>query len=90
MDPDLILLKAEDFTRTEVVCLEAWLSAAQAGEAEKAHQILRTGLLAEHYRSLLSEDPGQITVAQSAQLKELLDEFNRALRLIGGLVHPYP
>lgn len=87
---DLILRKAEDFTKTEVVTLEAWLSAALAGDFEKAHVILRTGLLAEHYRSLLSEDPGQITEAQAAKLDELLREFDRALQLVGGPVHPYP
>ncbi len=76
---DLILDKAEEFTRTEVVCLTAWLVAAEGGDLESARLILRTGLLAEHYRSLLSEDPAQITVGQSITLKGLLDEFNRAL-----------
>ena len=90
MAEDLLLLKAEEFTRTEVVCLEQWLRAAEAGQGGNARAILRTGLLAEHYRSLLHEDPGQITEAQSSKLKELLDEFNRALQLIGTPPAPYP
>ena len=90
MAEDLILRKAEEFNRTEVIALEGWLVAAQAGEPAKARAILRTGLLAEHYRSLLSEDPAEIPVEQSDQLIELLREFDRALQQIGGPPAPYP
>ncbi len=87
---DLILRKAEQFTDTEVVCLEAWLRAAEDGNAEKARAVLRTGLLAEHYKSLLSEDPAQITEAQAGRLQHLLEEFDRALRIVGAPGQPYP
>lgn len=90
MAEDLLLLKAEEFTRTEVIAMEQWLAAALAGQPDKARAILRTGSLAEHYRSVLHEDPGQITEAQSAKLRELLDEFNRALLLIDQPPAPYP
>jgi len=80
---DLLLKKAEAFTDIETVCLEAWLTADQSGQPKKAHEILRTGLLAEHYKSLLDADPAKVTSDQSAQLTTLLDEFTRALRTIG-------
>lgn len=88
---DLVLGKAEEFTRIEVVCLEAWLAAAQRGELQKAHNVLRTGLLAEHYRSLLHEDPQQWTSGQGTTYLDLLEQFDRALREIGDDrgTHPY-
>ncbi len=88
-EPDLVLVKAEAFTDIEVVCLESWEAAVNAGHPDKAHEILRTGLLAEHYRSLLSEEPELITDAQSAQLRFLLEQFNRALREVDPS-HGYP
>lgn len=90
MFEDLLLIKAEAFTQTEVVCLEAWLRAAQEGSADKARAILRTGLLAEHYLSLLKEVPGERTAEQSERLDHLQREFGRALELIGGAPAPYP
>ena len=87
---DQILEKAEEFTTTEVLCLERWLTDALRGDSDVARKILRTGLLAEHYRSLLSEDPTQITEAQSQTLRELQLEFERALQLIGAPPAPYP
>lgn len=71
--PDLLYEKAVTFTETEVVVLEAWEDAISANQPELAHKVLRAGLLAEHYRSLLSEDPGQITDHQSAVLTGLLN-----------------
>lgn len=82
---DLILTKATEFTNTEVVTLGAWLAAAEAGEFGLARDLLFAGLLAEHYRSLLSEDPAQITEAQSTQLRELLAELDRLLHKLGSL-----
>ena len=90
MDEDLLLLKAEAMNRIEVTAWGASLTAWLAGDIDKARTIFRTGGLAEHYRAQLHEDPGQITEAQSAKLTELLDEFNRALELVGEPPAPYP
>ncbi len=76
---DLLLHKANEFTATEVVTIEAWEDAANAGNYGLAHDILHAGLLAEHYRSLLSEDPAQITDAQSAQQADLLAKLDELL-----------
>lgn len=87
---DLLLIKAEAMTAAEVVCMEAWLRAAQEGAADKARAVLRTGLLVEHYLSNLPAVPGERTVEQSERLDHLQREFGRALELIGGPVVPYP
>ncbi len=79
--------KAVAFTETEVVVLEAWKDAADGGEYELAHKVLRAGLLAEHYKSLLAENPGQITDHESAVLAELLNQLRELLDRVGRFTH---
>lgn len=91
MDPrDHLLVKAEAINALEVTWWGAALRAIQDGLGDKAHAIVQTGGMAEHYRALLHEDPSQITPEQSAQMLHLLEEFDRALRLVGTPGAPYP
>ncbi len=76
---DLLLKKAAEFTTIEDAALNAWLNAELAGFDDLAREILHAGLLAEHYRSLLSEDDGKITSEQSAVLRRLQAEFAATL-----------
>ncbi len=82
--------KAVAFTETEVLVLEVWLDAEKAGEDELAHKVLRAGLLAEHYKSLLAENPGQITDHESAVLTGLFERLRELVAQVSRLTHkPY-
>lgn len=62
---------ADSFTAREITTLEQWLIAANAGDAVNADAILRTGLRAEHFESLLADDPAQRDPVDVEQLAEL-------------------
>ncbi|SRR5713101_1442159 len=81
----LLYEKAVAFTQTEVVTFEAWEDAFANNQPELAHRILVAGLLAEHYKSLLSEDPAQVTNAQSERLTFLLDSLRDELAKLSGI-----
>ena len=71
---DPLLQKAREFTNDEVPTLEAWLEARLAGDKVSANRILQTGILSEHYRSLLTmmgEESVPITVQQLSTLDAL-------------------
>lgn len=80
---DLLYEKAVAFTEVEVVTLEAWDDAI-GFDTHLAHRILQAGLLAEHYKSLLSEDPALVTPEQSGRLSALLNALRDLLRELGG------
>lgn len=70
---DLLYEKALGFTNTENTILTVWLGLAIKGDVALAGDVLRAGLLAEHYASLLHEDPAQVSPAQSDRLTALLN-----------------
>ncbi len=76
---DLLLDKGDEFTRTEVATMDPWLKAKHARLDDIADRILRTGLRAEPYRSLLSEDPAKISTEQQETLRGLHRDFEDAL-----------
>jgi hypothetical protein len=78
---DPLLVKARGFTEVEIPCLAEWLREVLAGNLAKADAILRTGLLLEHYESLLSENASQITPEQRAVRALLQSQFNDALKM---------
>lgn len=72
------LSKAIDFTILEDDCLAEWLEAVLRGRLEIARRLLREGLMAEHYRSLLPDvldENDEATVAQRAVLSALRARF---------------
>jgi hypothetical protein len=79
MAQDLLLSKVQEFTSIEDVTLEAWIQAAEAGDAALSHDILNGGLLAEHYRSLLDADPSAWTADQGSTYAGLLQNLDNLL-----------
>jgi len=78
---DLLDTKAREVTRIEIVWVEGAEKAKAAGAFVKARAILFWGGMAEHYKASLHEDPAQVTEDQSAHLRELLLELDKALAL---------
>ena len=76
---DHIFDKAREFTDTENLALEAWLIADGVGRYALAFQLLDTGLMFEHYRSLLAADPAEFTEKERAQLDTLRTAFQASL-----------
>ncbi len=79
---DPILAKAIEFTVDEVLVLDPWLVALgvdRPGDDVLADEILFNGLLVEHYRSLLSEDPTKIQPFQADNLSFLRQRFTASL-----------
>jgi hypothetical protein len=77
IQPSLKLDHAQSFTVREIRTLGTWFTAAQAGDIGTAGRILSTGLLAEHYESLLADDPAARTQEENtilAELSKLADE----------------
>lgn len=86
LQPDPLLEKAREFTNDEVTCLTAWIKAYTAGDPVQAEKILQTGLLPEHYRSLLTEFGEQAVPVTDAQIGTLtvLRDAAKAARDAGG------
>jgi hypothetical protein len=80
MEPDPRFSKALDFTRTESLCMQVWLEAVQVGELAHAQKILNTGLLAEHYRSLLPDLLSDAGRGELATLSALNADFAGAVQ----------
>lgn len=74
-----LLEKAVDFTNIEDVCLAVWLEAVLRNQFVVARAILRSGLLAEHYRSLLPNDLADATEDQRETLERLHARFRADL-----------
>jgi hypothetical protein len=74
-----LFAKAREFTDTEDQTLNAWLVAENAGLEENAEAVLDSGLMVEHFRSLLDADPAKITNEQNTQLRELQRQFEKDL-----------
>ena len=70
---------ATSFTVREIRTLGIWFTAAQAGDIGTAGRILSTGLLAEHYESLLDDDPTKRTPDQVATLAKLSAEADASI-----------
>lgn len=87
---DLILTHAREVRALEILWVEGWYRAVQAGATEKARAIIRTGNDAEHYLAMLAHDPAERTEAQSQTLRALIQEFERALELVPVPGDPYP
>lgn len=80
---DPILAKTDDFTfgrRGEVRTMQVWLQAVLVGELRIADTILKTGLRAEHYRSLLPNDLRDATPEQRETLEDLTGALDRAIQ----------
>ncbi len=90
MAEELLDTHAREISRIENVWIEGWFRAAGEGNAVKARMILLHGGNAEHYLALLHEDPAERTVEQSAHLRELLLELERALTMVGEPGGGYP
>lgn len=77
---DVELWHTLEFTDVENVCLKKWLELALGiFHPHLAVQVLATGLMLEHYTSLLPSDPTKRTPAQSEQQQKLLADFNHFL-----------
>lgn len=76
------LTKAVEFTNIEIRDLIVWLLLVLGGDDEHAGRVLATGLLYEHYRSLLPNDPGEFTAEQSAILGKLAQAFEDSLNTV--------
>lgn len=90
MGEDLILTHAREVSRLEILWVEGWFRAVAQGASDKARAIIRTGTDAEHYLALLAHDPAERTEAQSARLRFLIQELERALELVPVSGDPYP
>lgn len=80
---DPILKKTDEFTtgaQGEVRTMQVWLQAVLTGELRLADKVLRTGLRAEHYRSLLPNDLNEATLDQRATLDALTKAQDAAVR----------
>jgi len=86
--PDLKLSHAREFTNHEDKTLDAWLVAENAGLDEIAAEILDTGLMLEHYTSLLDNDPDKRSNAQKEQLLRLHEAFETALDKLSEALEP--
>jgi len=75
----LLLDKAQSFTGREITTLQEWLIAANANLLGTASRILSTGLLAEHFESLLPEDPTARTQAMTDALAVLRTDADAAV-----------
>jgi len=74
------LAKGIDFTILEDDCLAEWLEAVLMGRLRIARELLREGLMAEHYRSLLNDvldENDEATAEQRRVLAELRARFLR-------------
>jgi len=76
---DFLLEKAREFTLIEDATLDGWLRAFNAQNFRLAARIVNSGLLAEHYRSLLDADPANITPQQSSTYSDLKQTFQATL-----------
>jgi hypothetical protein len=77
---DVVLWHALEFTDVENVCLKKWLELALGiFHPHLAVEVLASGLMLEHYTSLLPSDPIQRTPEQTAQQQKLLADFNHFL-----------
>ena len=84
MTQDFKLLHATDFTNEELPTLKAWLTAVTKGDLTAADRILSAGLLAEHYNSLLPDNPADQTVDEQQTLSSLKAEAAAARAGYGG------
>ena len=83
MSSDPILKKTDEFTtgpQGEVRTMQVWLQAVLAGELRVADKILRTGLRAEHYRSLLPNNLNEATPDQLTTLDALTQAQDAAVK----------
>lgn len=79
---NLKLIKGLGFTITEAqdqLALDAWLEAQLAGDEEKALDILFAGIMFEHFQSLVSEVPEDVSEEERQILKRLEEFFDEAL-----------
>ena len=76
------LTKAVDFTNIEIRDLIVWLLLVLGGDDEHAGRVLATGLLYEHYRSLLADDPADFTAEEAAILGKLAQAFEDSLNTV--------
>lgn len=81
-DASLKLSHAREFTDLENTTLDAWLQAENANLDERARQLLDAGLMAEHFTSLLDNDPSKRTLAEVATLDQLRFKLQDQLRLL--------
>lgn len=78
---DSQLAKAIDFTVLEDDCLAEWLEAVLRGRLDIARRLLREGLMAEHYRSLLPDVLDENDQASAEQRRVLLALRERFLKV---------
>jgi len=76
---DQLLDKVKIFTDTEDVCLAVWLEAVLRGRFAVAREILRTGLLLEHWQSLIPEDRENADEDYFVAERKFEELFKRAL-----------
>lgn len=77
---DVDLWHALEFTDVENVCLKKWLQLVLGLlHPTLAVQVLASGLMLEHYTSLLPSDPAKRSDAQVKQQLALLSSFNHFL-----------
>lgn len=91
MAEDLHLSHAREFTDIENVTLRIWFDLDQAGLEREAAEVLDTGLMFEHFTSLLPSDPSMRTPEQMTtqrRLQLLLDDAIRRGREALSAHHP--
>lgn len=73
---NLKLIKVLGFTITEsdgeIGFLEEWLNARLAGNDEKADDLVFTGGMVEHFQSVVSENPDEVTDEEQKILADLV------------------
>lgn len=67
------------FTDVEVITLEKWLDAENAGQDDLATQIVNAGLLVEH---MIAEIPLDQNLADVSELKSLMENAKKVFGLI--------
>ncbi len=76
---DMKLTHAREFTDIEDSVLDIWLELENAGLESEARAVLDTGLMWEHYTSLLDNDPDKRAMHEIVNAAALATKFNAAV-----------
>jgi len=76
MSVELKMNHAREFTDIEDSVLDVWLALENAGLDEHARRVLDSGLIWEHFSSLLDNDPNKRTQEEVVQAASLATKFN--------------
>ena len=84
MSIELLKAKVKKFTDTESVAMKEWLRAVLTGRLVIAEKLYDTGVLLEHWQSVLDPDPDKHSDEEKAEEARLQRDFDAALKEFRG------